>query len=369
MRWLLAVLVLISGSALSQVPAILVPTPLGTILSVYSYLSKEQKKIYHARVQAHGATQMEARDNGFRLAVEQAIGPLIISESETQNSRLRRDQITTYSSGMVDRFEIQSQTQTARGWTVVMDVWVTHSDIAARLLGDNTTDSTIPGDQLGARVQSLLRERDTGDQVVAAVVRDYATRAWDVQLKAAQVEFDQQRQVRITVPFTIDMNYAYAVSLWESMNRTGQAPVRCINWESLANGGRATPQCQSQQSQQYHLNISMKPADRWQFWNGSATHDDPVKLRTFAQAVAQPLVLSLTLVDTSGDVVARACHDLQPYTGRIISYNGQTRTMIVQQGRPVQGQVMFQFSQDHAQLTRLAAQQARVMPQSQCVHK
>jgi hypothetical protein len=366
MRWLAAVMVLVAGSAAAQVPALLVPTPLGTIISVYGYLSKEQKKIYYARVQSQGATQMEARNNGFRLAVEQAIGPLILSESESQNSRLKRDQIITYSAGMVDRFEIQSQTQTDRGWSLVMDVWVTHSDIAGRLLGDSTTSGNLNGDQLGARVQSLLTERNTGDQVVTAVARDYAARAYDIELRPARVEFDAQRQVQITVPFVIDMNYAYAVALYDSMNRTGQAPVRCLNWESIANAGRETPECQAQRSQQYHFTISMKPADRWQFWNGRVTFDDPGKLRIFAQAVATPLALSVTLLDTSGQIVARVCQDLAPYTAQIVTYNQQINTMIVQQGRGVQGEARFNFSQDHAQITRLGAQQARVMPQSQC---
>lgn len=366
MRWLAAVIVLVSGPVLAQIPAILVPTPLGTIISVYGFFNKEKKKVYYARVQSQGSTVMEARTNGFRLAVEQAIGPLILSESESLDSRLKRDQIITYSAGMVDRFEIQNQTQTTNGWNLVMDVWVTPSDIAGRLLGDSTTNGNLNGDQLGARVQSLLTERNTGDQVVTAVARDYAIRAYDIDVRPVRVEFDAQRQVQITVPFLIDMNYAYAVALWESMNHTGQAPVTCLNWEYMVNGGRESPECQAQRSQQYHFAISMKPADRWQFWNGRVTFDDPNKLRIFAQAVAAPLALSVALLDTSAQVVARICQDLSPYTARIVSYNQQTNTMMVQQGRPVQGEARFNFRQDHAQITRLGTQQVRVMPQSQC---
>ena len=43
MRWLM-LLALIVGSAQAQVPTLLMPTPLGTILSVYSYVAKDSKK-------------------------------------------------------------------------------------------------------------------------------------------------------------------------------------------------------------------------------------------------------------------------------------------------------------------------------------
>jgi len=367
MRGLLVVLALVMGSAQAQVPALLTPTPLGTILSVFSYLNAEKKKVYYARVESQGPTFEQARINGFRLAVEQAIGSLILSESESQGARLRRDQIISYSSGMIDRFEIVERVDTGRGWKLIMEVWVTHSAIANRLLNDGVTDRDINGDRLGARVESLLHERQSGDQVVAAVARDYATRAYDIELRPARVEFDAQRQVQITVPFVIDMNYAYAVALYESMNRTGQAPLECSSiWDRIRYDGRETPECQSRKNNQYHFLISMKPADRWQFWNGRVTFDDPSKLRIFAQVVAAPLALSVTLLDTSGQVVARACQDLAPYTAQIVTYNQQINTMIVQQGRGVQGEARFNFRQDHAQITRLGAQQARVMSQNQC---
>ena len=367
MRGLLVVLALVIGSAQAQVPALLTPTPLGTILSVFSYLNTEKKKVYYARVESQGKTFNEARVNGFRLAVEQAIGPLILSESQSQGARLRRDQIISYSSGVIYRFEIVEKVDTGRGWKLVMEVWVTHSAIAGRLLNDSVTDRNIIGDQLGARVESLLHERRSGDQVVAAVARDYATRAFDVELQAPKVDFDAQRNLQITVPFVIDMNYAYAVALYESMNRTAQAPLECSSiWDRIRYDGRETPECQSRKNNQYHFVISMKPVDRWQFWNGRVTFDDPNKLQIFAQAVAQPLVLGLSLLDIQGQIVIRTCHDLEPYTSRIISYNQNNNTLLVQQGRPVAGEIQFNFGQDHARITRLSTQQARVMPQSQC---
>jgi hypothetical protein len=366
MRWLAMMLALVCLSAQAQVPMILMPTPLGSILTVYSYLSKEQKKIYYAKVTSHGTTFAEAKTNGFKLAVEKAIGPLILSEAESNNGRLTRDQIISYSAGMVDKFEITSQTQNSQGWTMVMEVWVTHSNIAARLMSDSATAGNINGAELGARVQTLLDERNTGDHVVENISRDYATRAYDIELKPARVDFDNRRNVQIIVPFTVDMNYSYAVALYESMNITAQAPVRCVNWEYVRNGARETRECQTQRSGQYHFAISMKPADRWQFWNGRVTFDDPKKLQVFARAVAAPLALSLTILDNAGQVVARACHDLAPYTGKIVTYYQHNNTLQIEQGRGVAGEIAFSFRQDHAQISRLGAQQARVMPLNQC---
>jgi hypothetical protein len=42
------------------------------------------------------------------LAVEQALGTLISSETEVNNGRIVRDEIVSYASGYVDRFDIVS---------------------------------------------------------------------------------------------------------------------------------------------------------------------------------------------------------------------------------------------------------------------
>ena len=364
MRWLM-LLALIVGSAQAQVPTLLMPTPLGTILTVYSYVTKDSKKTYYARVQGQGDTQEQARTNGFRVAVEQAIGPLILSESTGTNGRLQRDQIITYSSGMIDRFNIVEQRNQGRVWLVTMDVWVTPSNIANRLFNESASSQGIDGARLGAQVESVLAERDSGDQVVTAVVRDLGTRGFDIQTGIPVIEFDNQRQVRIKIPMQIDMNYAYAVSLWEAMNRTSQARVQC-GFLDQAIHGRESPDCARQKSSQYHFAMAMKPADRWQFWQGQVTFDDARKLQILAQAVAQPWMISATLVDGQGRPVARACQPLEPYMNQIISYDNHRNTLRVQQGRGVTGQIQFNMQQNHADLSRLHTQQVRVVPQSQC---
>lgn len=366
MRWLI-LLILSMGSAQAQVPALLVPTPLGTVLSVYSYLTKDSKKTYYARVRGQGDSFEQARTNGFRLAIEQAIGPLILSESESANGRLQRDQIISYSSGMIDRYEILDQSNQNRVWSVVMDVWVTHSNIANRLFNESATQQGIDGNQLGARVESVLAERASGDQVVGAVVRDLATRGFDIQTGTPQIEFDNQRQVRITIPIQVDMNYDYAVALYEAMNSTGQRAVQCGSiWDSLRYEGKDSPECRTKKNSQYHFVISMKPPDRWQFWQGQVIFDDARKLQILGQAVSQPWSIRVTLVDSQGRPVAKACRSLEPYTDQIIGYYPSRNTMWVQQGRGVTGKVQFDFQQNHPDLGRLHTQQVRIVPSSQC---
>ena len=99
-RLLMAVLCAVSVTAQAQIsPAVtaaLVPSPLGIVLTVGQWLLQDRRQVYYIQVQAPGDTFDQARQNAFRLAVEQAVGTLILSETESRNARLHRDEIITY---------------------------------------------------------------------------------------------------------------------------------------------------------------------------------------------------------------------------------------------------------------------------------
>jgi hypothetical protein len=139
-RWVAAILatVLTWSTAQAQlggaVGAAIMPSPLGIVLTVgkWIYDASTRKQVYYIEVAGQGSNPTEARDNGFRLAVEQAIGSLISSETEVQNGRIVRDEIISYASGFVDRFEIIETRTTGTGTLVFMRVWVKRSDLSDR---------------------------------------------------------------------------------------------------------------------------------------------------------------------------------------------------------------------------------------------
>ena len=92
------------------------------------------EKVLYVEVIGEGSTIDQARQQGFRLAVEHAVGTVVASETEVRNDRLARDEIITYASGYVDRFEVVEQQRVGNRVLVNMKVWVRPSKIANRLL-------------------------------------------------------------------------------------------------------------------------------------------------------------------------------------------------------------------------------------------
>jgi hypothetical protein len=230
-------------SAQAQVPAVtptqmLMPSPLGIVLMVgkwiYDYNSKQE--VFYIEVAGDGATSQQARMNGFRLAVEQAIGTLISSETEVQNGRIVRDEIISYAAGFVDRFEIISEQATSKGIRVSMRVWVRKSALSDRLLNRTGASGQIDGARASVQLQTLNQERVTGDALLQQVLNDFPRRAFDIEMRPTDV-VRQNRNAIIEVNFRMTWNRDYLRSLWTALSATSQRVSRPAATVSLNSGG------------------------------------------------------------------------------------------------------------------------------------
>jgi hypothetical protein len=239
------------------------------------------------------------------------------------------------------------------------------------VLSNGATAGAIDGERLGAQVQSLRDERSQGDRLIQAVMSDYAQHAYSVELNPAKVDFDQQRQVNIGIPFVVSMNYNFAVALNEAMARVAQAPADCGGFlkqlhQRLLWNGMEPPDCTASRARQYIFNISMKAPDRW---IGSLTqyqhrYDDPNKLIAIKQAVdAADLVINFTMLDSNGGIIARVCHDLKPYIDQILIYEIGNLQMRLDQTQRVNGVLQFPSWQDPRGLRQHTA---NIVPRAQC---
>jgi hypothetical protein len=189
-------------------------------------------------VQSSGTTLEQAKYHGFRTAVEQAVGTVVASQSQSQQQRLTRDEIITYSSGFVDRFEILEQNYVSDGIRIKMRVWVAESRLARRLLGRSIDNQAVQGDQLSAQISTLIQERQTGDQLVATVMKDFPDRSFVVESKKSQVKFNEYRQAVLEVSVTLGWDQNWANSLFEALNRT-KDPAK--HWWVYNEVNRITP--------------------------------------------------------------------------------------------------------------------------------
>lgn len=248
MRRLALGLICAVGIAHAQVPAYIapiVPSPAGIVISAGKWLYDNfaQDRVFLIEVAGEGRTPDEARANGFRLAVEQAIGSLISSEAEVQNGRLIRDEIINYSAGYVTRYEILSTEPSNTGSRVIMKVWVKRSALANRLLNESRREGDVDGDIASVSFQTIAQERQTGTRLIGSVIADYPRRAFDIKIGKTQVSYTNSSTALLQIPLSIKWSQYYLESLWTALEAT-QHSNGCMSSitvdQGIFSGGTAT---------------------------------------------------------------------------------------------------------------------------------
>lgn len=291
--WVAALLVaLLTATSVAQaqinpgVLLVLKPTPLGMLLTGGQWLLlKDNRKVFYIEVAGLGDTAEQARNNGFRLAVEQALGTLISSETEVQNGKIVRDEIISYAAGFVDRFEITGSRPAPKGQVeVIMKVWVARSALADRLLNRSERAGEVDGARASVQLQTLNQERATGDALLQQVLNDFPKRAFDIDLKPTDV-LRQNRSAVIEINFRLSWNKDYLRSLWTALEATGVKSNRPTSTVVVNGGGWLGG------------------------FGGAAKYDDNVKAEmiTNRMYVQQPTVL-VTIRGATREVLFSSCY-------------------------------------------------------------
>jgi hypothetical protein len=241
LRVAVLVLSLLAGPVVyAQVPigvtTAMMPSPLGIVLTVgkwiYDSVTKEQ--VYYIEVEGRGNTATQARDNGFRLAVEQALGTVIASETEVVNGRVQRDEIISYASGYVSRFELINVESGNPETRVQMKIWISRSALSNRLLARSAKSGEVDGPVASIQLQTLNQERATGDRLLQTVLNDFPKRAFEITLDPTDV-VRQNRSAQVEIVFEMRWSQDYLRSLWAALDAVsyrGSNPVAIIGVNS-----------------------------------------------------------------------------------------------------------------------------------------
>jgi hypothetical protein len=341
-----------------------IPTPISVAISVGQWIQDQnsQERLFEIRVEAQANTEEQARLEGFRQAVEQAIGTLVLSETEVRNGRVDLRELTSYASGFVYRYNIVSREPVTQGGVkLVMDVTVRRSSIADRLLNTSAGGAAVPAQDMAARIDTILDERQRGDQVVAQVLRDFPRRAFDIRPGQPQYEITQDRQVRLTVPWELQWNYNYVRSLFQALQATEQRQPNCWTY----------PNCPSR----YEFAVTVLHPDALFMKNTyQSSFSDAKKIQMLTQAMvgSQP-VMQLVIRDSSNQVVHTSCHRYQELDHQH-GYSVSNVRMLhvgpqgagIDQTRKLQGSMTVDLRQNTATVARLERVELRVVPGSQC---
>jgi hypothetical protein len=206
-------------------------------VSIGQWLIKDSKKVYYIRVESTAKTFEQARQAGFKQAVSQAVGTLVVVETEVKNQQLIKQDIIHYSSGFIDDFKILDQTEVAGNVKIVMDVWVIESKIADRLLTVSKSMGTVEGLRAATQQQTYLDEQYKGDELLHLVTKDFPRNAFKVAVGKTSVTLEG-RDSTLKVYVDFEWNEAYVNAIYDVLLKTregtmGIGPFNLKKWATI----------------------------------------------------------------------------------------------------------------------------------------
>jgi hypothetical protein len=227
-------LVLALNSAVTAAVPWWAPSPISMAITVGQWIMADQEEVFAIRVQARGATDSQARDEALRLAVDRAVGSLMVTNTEMQNGEVTRHEIINYASGYVHDFTVVGRQRVDDEIEVTLDVQVKKSAIADRVLAQSQGTAVIPGDVIAQRHGSIMHERHQGDRILQTVLRDYPHRAYVIQVDQHQTRLTPERGLEIDISAVLTMNPKYLGALHEALSKTGNTQSQSHrHWVSL----------------------------------------------------------------------------------------------------------------------------------------
>jgi len=215
-KLIIGLLLVVSVNAYSQTALnLLVPSPIGVALSIGSWIIKDREKVYKIQVESVAATDELARKEAFKVAIDNAVGSLVLSESTIVRGRVDRNEIIQYSSGYVTKYDVVSRTVSNNQVRLVIDVYVSHSLIANRLLNSSQSAEFINGPQYKATASTIQQQSSDGDKIVNAVLNDFPTKAFVISDVAVKLVRNNDRSLAIHIPYKMEWSKDYVRSIGE----------------------------------------------------------------------------------------------------------------------------------------------------------
>jgi hypothetical protein len=272
------------------------PNPVTMALTIGKWLMKERERIYYLQVEASGLDEPAALTSAFRLAVSQALGSLILSESEVRNQEVVRNDIINYSSGYVDDYKILDRSSQNGLVVITVDVWVKQSRLSERLLNQSRGAGEINGAQTRIQADTLTHSRREGDLVLNAVLGDFPGRAFTVTPGPTKTFYSDRRNRSIELTFRVEWSRDYLESLREALSQVAQN----------ANAGDCLGSYARKCDYRGYVTIKARPGRHG--WSRIAAFNDAITMNLVEQHFihSRPAVL-VTVHDDRGQIAWRGC--------------------------------------------------------------
>jgi hypothetical protein len=344
-RALIAGLILHSGVAIAQVDPLSIMSSISTMATVGKWITQNSKKLYYVEVEGQGSSFEDAKQRAFKIAVEKAVGSLVLNETEVANQDVIRNDVVMYSSGMVEKYVIKNKTSDGSQTHLVMDVWVSDSRIADRLMTIGKANAPIAGDQVVATEKTRRDEQMNGDRVIAIVANDFPKRAFEIKIRNTQIE-RQGRDSQLIVNARLMWSNYYVNSLIDALQRTRSG------------------------EKGYASVISVKPTDG--FFVVFAGYNDREKEQILRNRFinSNPMVQVTALGNNSNDILIQDCYTVPEITEEFVTASKYASLHI--QGnysinlRLAIGNKYNSYDEFFTKIEKIKNFDLRVIPENQC---
>lgn len=280
------------ATAADLVKNLLSPSPLTIALTVGQWLLKDGQKAFYVQVEATGRTAEQARTEAFKKAVDMAVGTFVIAETEVRNREVVRNHLLKYSAGFVSDFKVLSEQRSGEQIRMTVDVWVSESRIANRLMNVSKSEGEVDGARAAVQQESIRAKNEAATQLINRVVSDYPYRAFDVQMGKTVTQVDGE-MTEILIPTKISWNKSFINALIEVLERTRENDDRGGQWNSL---------------------ISYRFINGWINYFAAYRSDEPRKIIEDHLINSVPHLRAL-YYDGNGRTLVSLCHEIPTMNG------------------------------------------------------
>lgn len=175
-----------------------------------------------------GNTFEKAKDNAFRSAIQQVVGTVVISNREVKDNQLTRDEISDYSAGFIEDYEIlESYQDESDRYVVHMTVKVADSKIAQRMLTRAEDNKHIHGPKVYDSVKSEIDMRDRGTRVLTEVLNSYPQNAYVINSGQSEFKVGVIRQPYVDFDYSITMSRTWVEAFNEAVSLVATNSKSC----------------------------------------------------------------------------------------------------------------------------------------------
>jgi hypothetical protein len=165
------------------------------------------------RAVGYGENCSIAKTEAFKDAVGQAMGIAVVSERQSNDGEIARNNILTHSAGYIDKYDVESEGSVNVGCKVVIRAMVKPSMMNDYVLQTSKDTKNVEGDKLGDKINGYMENRRDGDRYLTSVLRDYPAKAYNISQGKFEVRMNDDRDMALFVPYSISFSSDFLIAL------------------------------------------------------------------------------------------------------------------------------------------------------------